>query len=194
MSYFSVVVCLRGLRHHMLSASYISRESCVLCLSLLWNLMMSADNRIHYDPMVVFVCQHITLAHYHHYADLTESIELLKCLSGTFCFECLSRIKSILSIIFHAIYGAAFIQFTHFSYNDCENTCTLSYHLHQIGSMTHLSLFRGRSWKNGMRCRSFYLLMLKYNEIWNSLLKYNFGNKLSVNWGNFPDVAVEYAI
>ena len=36
--------------------------------------------------------------------------------------ECVSKIKSILSIIFHAIYGAVCIQFTHFSYDDCENT------------------------------------------------------------------------
>ena len=36
--------------------------------------------------------------------------------------ECVSKIKSILSIIFHAIYGAVCIQFTHFSYDDCKNT------------------------------------------------------------------------
>ena len=28
--------------------------------------------------MVVFVCLHITLLHYHHYSDVSESIELLK--------------------------------------------------------------------------------------------------------------------
>ena len=43
------------------------------------------------------VCLHITLPHYHHYADLSESIELLKCLSGTFCLECVSEIESVLS-------------------------------------------------------------------------------------------------
>ena len=38
-----------------------------------------------------------------------------------------SKIKSILSIIFHAIYGAVRIELTHFSYDDFENMCTLSY-------------------------------------------------------------------
>ena len=66
--------------------------------------------------------------------------------------------KSVLSIIFHAIYGAVPIKLTHFSCDDCENTCTLScYHI-QIGSMTHLLLLRVRSWNNGMRCMSFYIL------------------------------------
>ena len=32
--------------------------------------------------------------------------------------ECVSKIKSILSIIFHAIYRAVFIQLTRFSYED----------------------------------------------------------------------------
>ena len=33
----------------------------------------------------VFVCLQITPSHYHHYEDLSESIELLKCLSGICC-------------------------------------------------------------------------------------------------------------
>ena len=110
--------------------------------------------------MVVFIYLHITWPHYHHHADLSEGIELLKCLSGSFCLECVSRIKSILSIIFHAIYVAVCIQLTQFFYDDCENMCTLSYyHQHQIGSMTHLPLFRVRLWNNGMRCMSFYILV-----------------------------------
>ena len=60
---------------------------------------------------VIIICSHvIILPLYHHYADRSEGIELLKCLSGTFCLECVSKIKSILSIIFHAIYVAVRIQ------------------------------------------------------------------------------------
>ena len=65
--------------------------------------------------------------------------------------KCVSKIKSILSVIFNAIYGAMCIQLTHLSYSG-ENMCTLSYHHHQIGSKTHLPLFRVRSWNNGMLC------------------------------------------
>ena len=74
--------------------------------------------------------------------------------------ECVSKIKSILSAIFHAIYGAVCIQLTHLAYDDCENTCSLSsYHHQQIGNMTRLTLFRVRPWDNAMHCRSFYILI-----------------------------------
>ena len=50
-------------------------------------------------------------------------------------------------------------QFTHFLCDDWENIYTLSYYHHQIGSMNYYPLFRVRSWNNGMRCKSFYILM-----------------------------------
>ena len=56
---------------------------------LLCCLLVCANNSVQYDPMVIFICLYVTLPHYHHYADLAEDIELLKCLSGTFCLECL---------------------------------------------------------------------------------------------------------
>ena len=93
------------------------------------------------------------------FTDVSESIELLKFVSGRFCLECVSKIKSTLSIIFHAIYGAVRIQLTHFSYDDCENMFILSYYRHQIGRMTHLPMFRARSWNNDMCCMSFYILI-----------------------------------
>ena len=117
---FSVVVCLEWLFYRM--------------LLLQGRFMMCGNNRVHYDPIVVFVCFHITVPHYHHYADVSEGTELLKCLSGTFC----RVIKSILSVIFRAIC----ILLIHFSYDDCENTCTLFYYHHQMESMTYLPLFR----------------------------------------------------
>ena len=50
--------------------------------------MMCANNRVHYGLMVTLVCLHLTLTHYHHYAGVSEGIELLKCLLGTFCRVC----------------------------------------------------------------------------------------------------------
>ena len=70
--------------------------------------------------MVVYEYLHMTLPYYHHYAELSEGIELLKCLSDIFCHKCVSKIMSVLSIIFRAIYGAVCIQLTHFSFDDCE--------------------------------------------------------------------------
>ena len=38
--------------------------------------------------------------------------------------------------------------------------CTLSYYHHQTGSMNHLPLLGARSWNNGMRCMSYYVLLI----------------------------------
>ena len=119
-----------------------------------WNVIYHGRIRF-----FLFVFFHITLPPYHRYEYLSEDIELQKCLSDICCLECVSKIRSVLSIIFHVIYGAVCIQLAHFSFDDCENTCTLSFYHHQIGSMTHLPLHRGRSWNNGMRCMSFYISM-----------------------------------
>ena len=72
----------------------------------------------------------------------------------------MSKIKHILSVIYYAICGAVCFQFTHFLCDGWENIYTLSYYHHQIGSMIYYPLFRFRSWNNGMRCRSFYILIL----------------------------------
>ena len=60
--------------------SFISVQSCGV----------RKQSRVHYGSMVVFVCLHITitLPRYHHDTDVCECIELLKCLSGTFCRVC----------------------------------------------------------------------------------------------------------
>ena len=63
----------------------------------------------------------------------------------------------------YTICGAVCFQFTHFLCDDWENIYiyiyTLSYYHHQIGSMNYYPLFRVRSWNNGMRCMSFYILI-----------------------------------
>ena len=73
--------------------------------------------------------------------------------------ECVSKNKNILSVIHYTICGAVWFQFTPFSCDDWENIYTLSYYHHQIGSMNYFSLFRVRSWNNGVRCMSFYILI-----------------------------------
>ena len=96
-------------------------------------------------------CLHIALPHY----DPSEGIELLNCLSGTFCIECVSTIKLIISVIFHAIYGTVYSAYQFLLWW----LCTLSYYHNQIRSMTHLPFCRVKPWTNGMRCISFYIIM-----------------------------------
>ena len=67
----------------------------------------------------------LTLLHCHHHAGLFESGQVNY-------VECLSKIKWILSIIFHAIYEVVCIQLAHFSHDDWENMCTLFYYHHTV--------------------------------------------------------------
>ena len=119
--------------------------------------MMSANIRIRFCLQIVLVCLYSTPSHYHHCANLSKGIELIKCLSDIFCRVC--KIKHILSVIHYTICGAVCFQSTNFSCDDWENIYTLYYYHHQIGSMNYYQLFRVRSWNNGVRCMSFYILM-----------------------------------
>ena len=84
--------------------------------------------------------------------------------------ECVSKVKHIISVIHYALYGAAWFQFTHFPCDDWENIYTLSYyHHHQVGSTICYPLLRVRSWNNGMRCMSIYVLMDVINYPWSVL-------------------------
>ena len=47
--------------------------------------MMSANSRVRFGLQFVFVCLHITLSHYKHCANLSEDIELTKCMSDICC-------------------------------------------------------------------------------------------------------------
>ena len=89
---------------------HISWESWVLFLLLLRSLMLCANNGVHYGSMVVFVWLHITLHNYHQYADVSEGIELNACkvLIRYILTMDVSKIKSVLSIIFYAIYEAKY--------------------------------------------------------------------------------------
>ena len=105
---------------------------------------------------------------------------------------CVSKITSVLSINFHTIYGAVCIQLTHFSHDDCENTCTWSYYQNQVRSMTHLPSFRVRSWNNDMRCIPIYIVInLWYGQIdsWDNRVLMDFApNLVLCHWHHYADL------
>ena len=69
-SYFSVVVCLRCLLHHILSLIvYTFRENREFAFISIVQFMMSANSRIRFGLQIVFVCLYITPSHYHHCAN-----------------------------------------------------------------------------------------------------------------------------
>ena len=117
LSYFSVVVWLRCLLHHILSLiAYTFRDNRDIVFIIIVQFMMSANSRIRFSLQIVFVCLYITPSHFHHCANLSEDIELIKCLSDIFCRVC--KIKHILSVIQYKIYGAVCFQFAHLRCDD----------------------------------------------------------------------------
>ena len=79
--------------------------------------------------------------------------------------KCVSKIKHILSVIHCTICRAVCFQFTHFCCDDWENIYTLFYYHHQIGRINYYPLFRVRSGNSGVRCMSFYILMVITSSI-----------------------------
>ena len=89
LSHFSVVVCLRFFLDHIMSLSaYTFRENRDFVFIIIVQIMMSANIWIRFGVQMVFVCLYITPSHYHHCANLSEDIELMKCLSDIFCRVC----------------------------------------------------------------------------------------------------------
>ena len=69
-SYFSLVVCLRCLLHHILSLIvYKFRDNREFVFINIVQFMMSANSRIRFGLQIVFVCLNITPSHYHHCAN-----------------------------------------------------------------------------------------------------------------------------
>ena len=78
----SIVVCLRCLVHHILFLiAYTFQENREFVFIIIVQFMMSANNRIRFVLKIKFVCLYITPSHYYHRANLSEDIELIKCLS-----------------------------------------------------------------------------------------------------------------
>ena len=80
------------------------------------------DDWVRYGLKAAFVCLHITLCHYNHDADLSESIEpIVRYILLSVCLR-----LPIPSITFYAICVAVFSAFSASSIEDYESICTLS--------------------------------------------------------------------
>ena len=141
MRYYTEILWSSSISFFFYIYTCISRETGLVSFT---SLMVCANNRVYYDPMIVFVCLHITQPHYHHYADLDGILPkgpYPPCLRMTdrgllagyprpiwrywtskmfaryniSCVcVCVCKITSISSIVFHAIYGPICIQVTHY--------------------------------------------------------------------------------
>ena len=145
--YFSVVVCLRCLLHHILSLiAYTFRGNLDFGFIIIEQFIMNANSLMRFGLQIVLVCLYMTPSHYHHCANLSEDIELIKCLSDIFCGVREQDLAYSLGYPLYNTWGISLVMI--------ERKYTLSYHHHQIGSMNYNPLFRVRSRNNGMRSMS----------------------------------------
>ena len=106
---------------------------------------------------ILFVCLYITPSHYHHCANLSEDIELIKCLSDIYLSSVWVKLSIFPQLSIIQYMGLCAFS-SPISLVMIEMIYTLSDYHHQIGSMNYYPMFRGRSWNNGMRCMSIFLL------------------------------------
>ena len=105
----SVVVCLKCLLHHILSLiAYTFWENRDFVFIIIVQFMMSSNSRMRFDLQIVFVCLYITSSQYHHCANLSKDIELIKCLSDIFCRVCEWDKAYSLSYSLYNIWGCVF--------------------------------------------------------------------------------------
>ena len=109
LSYFSVVVCLRCLLHQILSLiAYAFRENREFVFIIIVQFMVSANIRIRFGLQIVLVCLYSTPSHYHHCANLSEGIELIKCLPDISCWVCEQDWAYSLNYPLYNIWGSVF--------------------------------------------------------------------------------------
>ena len=160
-----VIIFFRGrvsrcLLNYILSRiAYTFRENWDFVLTIIMQFMMSANSRIRYGLQIVFVCLYITPSHYHHCANLSVDIELMKCLPDISCRVCEWDWAYSLKYPLFNIWGCMFSVYPIPSWW-LREYIALSYHHHQIGSMNYYPFFRARSWNNGMRSMSLYILTI----------------------------------
>ena len=169
LSYFPWSCAWDVLLHHILSfIAYTFRENRDLVFIIIAQFIMSANSRIPFGLQLVFVCLYITPSHYHHYANLSEDIELIKCLSDIFCRVCeYDWAYSLLSDIQYMCF-----QFTHLPCDDWENIYIYKQMYFVLLSSSNLkyellSIVMVRSWNNGMRCLYILIILItRFNITW----------------------------
>ena len=142
-------MCLRCLLHHILSLiAYTFRENRDFVFITIVQFMMNSNiirlfvhNTISLSSLCKFIWRHWTYKMPVRYILSSVWVRLSK-------FSQLSIIQYMGLCIFSLPISLVMIEMIY----------TLSYYHHQIGSMNYYPLFRARSWNNGMRYMSIFLL------------------------------------
>ena len=148
-TYFSVVVCLRCLLHHILSLiADTFRENRDFVFITIVQFMMSSNiirlfvhNTISLSSLCKLIWRHWTYKMPVRYILSSVWVRLS-------IFSQLSIMQYMGLCVFSLPISLVMIEMIY----------TLSYYHHQIGSMNYYPLFRARPWYNGMHCMSIFLL------------------------------------
>ena len=144
-----MVVCLRCLLHHILSLIACTfRENRDFVFITIVQFMMSSNiirlfvhNTISLSSLCKLIWRH-----------WTYKMPVRYILSNVWVRISIFSQLSILQYVGLCVFSLPI------SLVMIEMIYTLSYYHHQIGSMNYYPLFRARSWNNGMRCMSIFLL------------------------------------
>ena len=156
LSYFSVVVCLRCLLHHILSLSiHTFRENRDFVFIIIVQFMMSSNSRMRSGLQIVYFCLCITSYHHHcaifFWRHWTFTMPVRYILSSVWVRLSIFSQLSIIQYMWLCDFSLPI------SLVITERINTLSYYHHQIGSMNYHPLYRVRSWNNGMCCMCLYI-------------------------------------
>ena len=150
-----MVVCLRCLLYCIMSLiAYMFRGNWEFVFIIIVQFMMSANIRIRFGLQIVLVCLYSTPSHYHHCANLSEGIELIKCLRYILSSVWVRlSIFSPLSIMYVFSLPISLVMIARiYIYFVLLSSSNRKYEL--------LPIVRARSWNNGVHCMSFYILII----------------------------------
>ena len=153
-------MCLRCLLHHILSfIAYTFRESRDFVFIIIVQIMIM---QIFGYVLACRSCSFVCTLHHLIIIIVQTYLRTLNLWNAcqVYFVECVSKIKPVFSVIHHTKYMELCVFSLPISLVKIERIYTLSYYHHQIGSMNYYPLFRVRSWNNGMRCMSLYILSL----------------------------------
>ena len=172
---------LSGTSNHILSLiAYTSRENRYFVFITIVQFMMSANIRIRFGLQIVFVCLYITPYHYHHCANLSEDVELIKCLSDIFYGVC--KIKHIISVIHNKIcadvcfwtFGGILVKIQILSTKKIPFNCHLQIIVHFVGALvSQWHRTRDNQW---FKCA---IAWHGFNDTWQSTSRRKWPQKLS---------------
>ena len=158
--YFSVVVCLICLWHHILALiAYTFRENRKFVFIIIVQFLIECKQ---FETFCLAACTRLLVQYAISLSSLcriiwrqwTYEMPIRYILSSVWIrlsiFSRLSIIQSIIQYVglCFSVYPLPLWWLTEYIY-------TLFYYHHQIGSMNYYPLFRVRSWNNGVRCMTF---------------------------------------